>query len=68
MLNRGIIGIVILGLLVAKTANAGEPLEKIRETVEDVLAVLSDESLQSSDNKELRSRQATSGRVSAIRF
>lgn len=46
-------GIVALGLL-AGVAGAGEPQEKIRETVEAVLAVLADESLQGPENQASR--------------
>ena len=46
-------GIVALGLL-AGVAGAGEPLEKIRQTVEAVLAVLADESLQGTENQASR--------------
>ncbi len=53
MLGRWVVGIVVLGLL-AGTAAAGEPLEKIRDTVEDVLAVLADESLRAPEGRELR--------------
>lgn len=45
--------IAVLGLL-AGVAGAGEPLEKIRETVEDVLAVLADETLQAPENQASR--------------
>ena len=51
MLGRWVVGIVVLGLL-AGAASAGEPLDKIRETVEDVLAVLADETLQRSERRE----------------
>lgn len=53
MLGRWVVGIVVLGLL-AGTAAAGEPLENIRQTVEDVLAVLADETLQAPGARELR--------------
>ena len=53
MLGRWVAGIAILGLL-AGTAGAGEPLEKIRDTVEDVLAILADETLQSPERQALR--------------
>ena len=56
MLGRWVVGIVVLGLL-AGTAAAGEPLEKIRGTVEDVLAVLADESLRTPQGRELRRRK-----------
>ena len=56
MLGRWVVGIVVLGLL-AGTAAAGEPLEKIRGTVEDVLAVLADESLRTPEGRELRRRK-----------
>ena len=51
MLGRWVVGIVVLGLL-AGAASAGDPLDKIRETVEDVLAVLADETLQRSERRE----------------
>jgi phospholipid transport system substrate-binding protein len=41
-------------VLLAGPAGAGEPLEKIRETVEDVLAVLGDETLQAPENQASR--------------
>ena len=50
---RLIASMVALGLL-AGVAGAGEPLEKIRETVEDVLAVLADETLQAPENQAAR--------------
>ena len=50
MLVRLIASVVALGLL-AGVAGAGEPLEKIRETVKDVLAVLADETLQAPENQ-----------------
>ena len=53
MLGRWVVGIVMLGLATG-TAAAGEPLEKIRETVEAVLAVLEDETLQVPEGRELR--------------
>ena len=53
MLVRLIAGIAALGLL-AGAAGAGEPQEKIRETVEDVLAVLADETLQAPENRASR--------------
>ena len=53
MLGRWVVGIVMLGLA-AGTAAAGEPLEKIRETVEAVLAVLEDETLRVPEGRELR--------------
>lgn len=53
MLGRWVVGVVIVGLL-AGVAGAGEPLDRIRETVTDVLAVLEDETLQSAENQELR--------------
>ena len=56
MLGRWVVGIVVLGLL-AGTAAAGEPLEKIRGTVEDVLAILADESLRTPQGRELRRRK-----------
>ena len=56
MLGRWVVGIVVLGLL-AGAVSAGEPLDKIRETVEAVLAVLADETLQPSERRE-RLRQA----------
>ena len=52
MLVRWVAGVVVLGLLAG--AAAGEPLEKVRETVEDVLAVLGDETLQAPERQELR--------------
>ena len=56
MLGRWVVGIAVLGLL-AGAVSAGEPLDKIRETVEAVLAVLADETLQPSVRRE-RLRQA----------
>lgn len=53
MLGRLVVGIVVLGLLTG-AASAGEPLDKIRETVEDVLAILADEILQAPEQWELR--------------
>ena len=53
MLVRLIASVAALGLL-AGVAGAGEPLEKIRETVEDVLAVLADETLQAPENQAAR--------------
>ena len=53
MLGRWVVGILILGLL-AGTAGAGEPLEKIRETIEDVLTVLADETLRAPERQALR--------------
>ena len=53
MLGRWVVGVVIVGLL-AGVAGAGEPLDRIRETVTDVLAVLEDETLQSAENQKLR--------------
>ena len=53
MLGRCVVGIVVLGLL-AGTAAAGEPLEKIRATVEDVLTILADETLRGPEGRELR--------------
>ncbi len=53
MLGRWVVGISILGLL-AGTAGAGEPLEKIRETIEDVLTVLADETLRAPERQALR--------------
>jgi phospholipid transport system substrate-binding protein len=53
MLGRLIVGIAVSSLL-AGTAGAGEPLEKIRETVEAVLAIISDDSLQSPERRVLR--------------
>ena len=50
---RLIASMVALGLL-AGVAGAGEPLDKIRETVEDVLAVLADETLQAPENQAAR--------------
>ena len=44
---------MVVGLL-AGVAGAGEPLDRIRETVTDVLAVLGDETLQSPENQTLR--------------
>lgn len=48
ILDRWIVSLAILSLLMPGIASAGEPLEKIRETVNNVLAILSDESLQGS--------------------
>ena len=53
MLGRLGVGIAVLGLLTG-VASAGEPLEKIRETVEDVLTVLADETLQAPQRQKLR--------------
>lgn len=53
MLGRWVVGIVALGLL-AGTAAAGEPLENIRRTVEDVLTILEDETLRAPEAQELR--------------
>lgn len=53
MLGRWVAGVVVVGLL-AGVAGAGEPLDRIRETVTDVLAVLEDETLQSPENQKLR--------------
>ena len=53
MLGKWVVGIVMLGLA-AGIAAAGEPLEKIRETVDAVLAVLEDETLQAPEGRELR--------------
>ena len=53
MLGRWVVGIVVLGLLTG-AAGAGEPLDKIRETVEDVLSILGDETLQAPERRELR--------------
>ena len=52
-LGRWVVGVVVVGLL-AGVAGAGEPLDRIRETVTDVLAVLEDETLQSPENQKLR--------------
>ena len=53
MLGRWVVGVAVLGLLTG-AAGAGEPLDKIRETVEDVLSVLGDETLQAPERRELR--------------
>ena len=53
MLGRWVVGVVVVGLL-AGSASAGEPLDRIRETVSEVLAVLEDETLQSPQNQTLR--------------
>ena len=53
MLGRWVVGIVVLGLLTG-AAGAGEPLNKIRETVEEVLSILGDETLQAPERRELR--------------
>lgn len=53
MLVRLIAGVAAL-LLLAGPAGAGEPLDKIRETVDDVLAVLADESLQAPEQQAAR--------------
>ena len=53
MLGRWVVGIVVLGLLTG-AAGAGEPLDKIRETVEEVLSILGDETLQAPERQELR--------------
>ena len=53
MLGRWVVGIAVLGLLTG-AAGAGEPLDKIRETVENVLSVLGDETLQAPERRELR--------------
>lgn len=52
-LGRWVVGVVVVGLL-AGAAGAGEPLDRIRETVTDVLAILEDEALQSPENQPLR--------------
>ena len=53
MLGRWVVGVVVVGLL-AGVASAGEPLDRIRETVTDVLAVLGDETLQAPERQALR--------------
>ena len=53
MLVRLIAGVAALVFL-AGPAGAGEPLDKIRETVDDVLAVLADESLQTPEQQAAR--------------
>jgi phospholipid transport system substrate-binding protein len=53
MLGRWVVGVVVLGLLTG-AAGAGEPLDKIRETVEEVLSILGDETLQAPERRELR--------------
>ena len=53
MLGRWVVAVVVVSLL-AGVAGAGEPLDRIRETVTDVLAVLEDETLQSPENQKLR--------------
>ena len=53
MLGRWVVGIAVLGLLTG-AAGAGEPLDKIRETVEDMLSVLGDETLQAPERRALR--------------
>ena len=53
MLGRWVICIAIFGLL-AETAGAGEPLDKIRETVENVLTILDDENLRHPERYALR--------------
>ena len=52
-LGRWVVGVMVVGLL-AGVAGAGEPLDRIRETVTDVLAILEDETLQSPENQTLR--------------
>ena len=50
-------GVLLSGLLLVSTpsrAQAGEPQEKVRETVDAVLAVLQDKSLQGEENTEKR--------------
>ena len=53
MLGRWVVGPLVLGLL-SGIAGAGEPLDKIRQTVEDVLTVLADETLQAPERQALR--------------
>ena len=53
MLVRLIAGVAALVLL-AGPAGAGEPLDKIRETVNDVMAVLADETLQAPEMQAAR--------------
>lgn len=53
MLVRLIAGVAALVLL-AGSAGAGVPLDKIRETVDDVMAVLADESLQAPEQQAAR--------------
>ena len=51
------VGVLLSGLLLVSTpsrAQAGEPQEKVRETVDAVLAVLQDKSLQGEENTEKR--------------
>jgi phospholipid transport system substrate-binding protein len=51
------VGALLSGLLLCSTpsqAQAGEPQEKVRETVDAVLAVLQDKSLQGEENTEKR--------------
>jgi phospholipid transport system substrate-binding protein len=51
------VGVLLSGLLLVSTpsrAPAGEPQEKVRETVDAVLAVLQDKSLQGEENTEKR--------------
>jgi phospholipid transport system substrate-binding protein len=51
------VGVLLSGLLLVSTlsrAQAGEPQEKVRETVDAVLAVLQDKSMQGEENTEKR--------------
>jgi phospholipid transport system substrate-binding protein len=51
------VGVLLSGLLFVSTpsrAQAGEPQEKVRETVDAVLAVLQDKSMQGEENTEKR--------------
>jgi phospholipid transport system substrate-binding protein len=55
--RRVVVGALLGGLLLVSspgTAPAGEPQEKVRETVNAVLAVLQDKSLQGPDNMQKR--------------
>ena len=55
--RRVVVGALLSGLLLVSspgTAPAGEPQEKVRETVNAVLAVLQDKSLQGPDNTDRR--------------
>ena len=67
MLGRWVVGVVVVGLL-AGVAGAGEPLDRIRETVSDVLAVLEDETLQSPAEPDVAPGKAAPGGVPAVRL
>ena len=54
MLAVRLIATAVMLTLLTGPAAAGEPLEKIRETVNDVLTVLADETLQAPENQAAR--------------